>query len=58
MPDENYDTLSGFIMDLLGRIPKKDENPTVETESIVFKVLKLEGKRIVKVKAAKKLNNI
>ena len=42
-------------MDLLGRIPKKDENPTVETENIVFKVLKLEGKRIVKVKAAKKL---
>ncbi len=56
LPDENYDTLSGFIMDLLGRIPKKDENPTVETENIVFKVLKLEGKRIVKVKAAKKLN--
>ena len=55
LPDDNYDTLSGFIMDLLGRIPKKDENPTVETENIVFKVLKLEGKRIVKVKAAKKL---
>ena len=58
LPDDNYDTLSGFIMDLLGRIPKKDENPTVETENIVFKVQKLEGKRIVKVKAAKKLNNL
>lgn len=57
LPNDNYDTLSGFIMDLLGRIPKKDENPTVETENIIFKVLKLEGKRIVKVKAAKKLNN-
>ncbi|QNU66682.1 HlyC/CorC family transporter [Ruminiclostridium herbifermentans] len=57
LPDDNFDTLSGFIMDLLGRIPKKDEYPTVETENIVFKVLKLEGKRIVKVKAAKKLNN-
>ena len=58
LPDDNYDTLSGFIMDLLGRIPKKDENPTVETENIIFKVLKLEGKRIVKVKAAKKLNDL
>ncbi len=58
LPADGFDTLSGFIMDLLGRVPKKDETPTVETENIVFKVVKLEGKRIVKIKAAKKLNNL
>ncbi len=57
LPIDDFDTLSGFVLDLLGRIPKKDENPTVECESIVFKVIQLEGKRIVKIKAAKKLDN-
>jgi putative hemolysin len=55
LPVDDFDTLSGFVMDLLGRIPKKDETPTVEFESIVFKVTKLEGKRIVKIKACKKV---
>ncbi|PYG89549.1 putative hemolysin [Ruminiclostridium sufflavum DSM 19573] len=57
LPSDDFDTLSGFVMDLLGRIPKKDENPTVEAENIIFKVIKLEGKRIVKIKAARKLND-
>jgi putative hemolysin len=57
LPVDDFDTLSGFVMDLLGRIPKKDETPTVEFQSIVFTVIKLEGKRIVKVKAVKKSNN-
>lgn len=57
LPANSFDTLSGFIMDLLGRIPKKDENPTVETDNIVFKVMKLEGKRIVKIKASRKMDN-
>jgi len=54
LPVDDFDTLSGFVMDLLGRVPKKDETPTVEFESILFKVIKLEGKRIVKIKATKK----
>ena len=58
LPVDDFDTLSGFIMDLLGRIPKKDETPSVETDNVVFKVLTLEGRRIVKIKAAKKLNNL
>jgi putative hemolysin len=56
LPVDDFDTLGGFVLDLLGRIPKKDENPTVECESAIFKVIKLEGKRIVKIKAAKKLD--
>jgi putative hemolysin len=53
LPIDDFDTLSGFIMDLLGRIPKNDENPVVEYKEIVFKVIKMEGMRIVKIKASK-----
>lgn len=53
-PVDNFVTLSGFIMDLLGRIPKNGENPQVEYQNIQFRVSELEGKRIVKVEARKK----
>ena len=56
-PVDDFDTLGGFIIDLLGRIPEQEETPVVETENIIFKVVKMEGKRIEKIKAAKKLNN-
>ncbi|HEY5583428.1 MAG TPA: hemolysin family protein [Ruminiclostridium sp.] len=56
LPVDDFDTLSGFIIGLLDRIPKKDENPVVEYKSIVFKVVETQGKRIIKVKACKKIN--
>ena len=56
LPVDEYDTLSGFIMGLLGRIPKRGENPIVEYRSIVFRVVETQGKRILKVKACKKIN--
>ncbi len=49
--DIDYDTISGFIMDLLGRIPEEDENPAVEYQGVVFKVLQVEEHRIAKVHA-------
>lgn len=55
LPVEDYDTLSGFVVGLLGRIPEKDENPVVEYEDVVFKVIGMEGKRITKIKASKKI---
>lgn len=57
LPVDDFDTLGGFILKLLGRIPKVDEKPTVPYENIVFKVVKMEGKRIVKVQASKQENN-
>ncbi|WP_024832939.1 hemolysin family protein [Ruminiclostridium josui] len=57
LPVDKFDTLGGFILKLLGRIPKADEKPNAQYENIVFRVTKMEGKRIVKVQASKKPND-
>lgn len=53
LPIDDYDTLSGFIIGQLGRIPDEEETPEVEYSGMVFKVEKVEEKRILKVKACK-----
>ena len=49
----NYDTLSGFLQEKLGRIPEEEENPIIETKEVTYKIEKYEDKRILKVKACK-----
>ena len=57
LPEEDkFDTMSGFIVELLGRIPEEDENPTVEYGDIRFTVLLTEDKCITKIKAQKCLD--
>ena len=46
-----FDTMSGFIVELLGRIPEENENPSVRYEDLLFTVLVTEDKRIEKIKA-------
>jgi putative hemolysin len=53
LPIEDYDTLSGFIIGQLGRIPEENDTPELEYSGMVFKVEKVEEKRIVKVKVCK-----
>lgn len=53
LPDDEYDTLGGFITGQLGRIPEDGEHPEIEYESMIFKVLESREKRIVKVKGCK-----
>lgn len=43
---EDYDTLGGLIMFLLGRIPKDGEKPYIEYEGLSIQVLWVENKRI------------
>ncbi|HEX2926298.1 MAG TPA: hemolysin family protein [Ruminiclostridium sp.] len=57
LPVDEFDTLGGFILDLLGRIPKSDEKPSTEFGNIVFRVVQMEGKRIVKIQADKKTSD-
>lgn len=57
LPIDIYDTLSGFLIGQLGRIPSDDESPIVEFNSVVFKVEQVTEKRITKVKVCKILNN-
>ena len=53
IPDGDYDTLSGYLIELLGRIPEDDEKPEIETERVTYKIEEYEEKRILWVKACK-----
>lgn len=55
LPEDNgYDTMSGFITDLLERIPEDGETPSVDYKNITFTVLLAEDRRIVRIKAVLK----
>ena len=52
--DGDYSTLSGYLVEKLGKIPtKKDEKKEIETENAIYKIEKVEDKHIAKVKACK-----
>lgn len=53
IPEGDYDTLSGFLQEKLGRIPEEEENPIIETKEVTYKIEKYEDKRILRVKACK-----
>ena len=56
IPEGDYDTLSGFLQEELGRIPDEKEKPIIETKKVTYKIEKYKDRRILKVKACK--NNI
>jgi putative hemolysin len=47
---ENYNTIGGFLVSLLGRIPKKNENKTIEYNNVIFKIEEVKERRIGKIK--------
>jgi len=49
LPTEEYDTLSGFVISLLGYIPIGEDKPSVEFEDVKFTSLETNDRRIVKV---------
>lgn len=53
LPEGDYETLSGYLINLLGRLPKDNETPIIETKQVNYKIEKSEDKRIVLVKACK-----
>ena len=56
IPDGEYDTLSGYLIETLGRIPLEDETPIIETDKVTYKIEEYEDKRILWVKACR--NNV
>ncbi|MCM8711682.1 hemolysin family protein [Clostridium sp. SYSU_GA19001] len=46
LPSEHFDTVGGFVIDLIGSIPKENEEHIVKYENLVFKVEKVNEKRI------------
>lgn len=54
-PEEhNYDTMSAFIVDLVGHIPNEDEVSIIEFQGVTFTVLLVEDNWISKIKAVLK----
>ncbi len=50
IPKNDYDTVSGFILDILGRIPEDAEESSIEYENFIFKIIDIKDKRIEKIK--------
>ena len=47
-----YDTISGFVLDKIGRIPKENEEITIGRNK--FKITNMEDNRILEIKISKK----
>ncbi|WP_194842081.1 hemolysin family protein [Gracilibacillus salitolerans] len=53
LPVDEYETLSGFIIGQIGRIPAVGDTDAIEYEGFVFKVEEVDGRMISKVKVCK-----
>jgi putative hemolysin len=53
LPVDDYDTLSGFILGQLGRLPQEMEEVKIEYNGFIFEVLEIEDQVISKVKVTK-----
>ena len=51
--EEDVDTLGGYLIKELDRIPKDGEKPIIETEDVTYKIEKIFNRKIIKVKACK-----
>lgn len=51
---ENYDTMSGFIIETIGYIPKSVDEKNIEYEHLVFKIKQIKEKRIEKIRISLK----
>jgi len=52
LPVEEFDSLAGFVFDLFGRIPEKNES--IDTEQAIFTVKEMEAHRILSVEIERK----
>lgn len=53
--EEEVDTLAGYLLKMLDRIPKDNEKPTIETEKVTYKIERIKDKQIISVKACKNI---
>ena len=49
LPKGNYDTLSGLILEHLGRIPTLGEHPTITIKNVIFTVEEIVDRKISKI---------
>ena len=53
VPEGDYDTLSGYLIEKLGRLPEEDSYPIIEDEELTYKIEEVEDKRIKWIKVCK-----
>lgn len=58
IPEGEYDTLSGYLISKLNRIPNEKEKPIIDTEDVSYQVMQFKDNRITKVKATKHIKKI
>ena len=49
LPEGDYDTLAGFLMDQLGHIPDEEEQAVIEYDNLTFTVRRMDDRRIEQV---------
>lgn len=50
IPEEGADTIGGFVLGIMGRIPEPHENPKIEHEDLIFKIEQMDERRAAKIK--------
>lgn len=55
IPEGDYETLSGYLLEKLGRIPDESEKVVIEDVGLTFKIEEYEDKRIKYVKVCKNM---
>lgn len=45
LPEEGADTIAGFVLGIIGRVPKNNETPSVEYENLIFTIEHMEDRR-------------
>lgn len=58
LPEGDYETVSGLMLDKLERIPRQGEHPVVTVNGITFTVEKVEDRRIARIRIEKPTQNI
>lgn len=53
LPTDEYETLSGFLIGHLGRIPDESDKPSIEYNGLIFQAEEVEEKRVSLVKVHK-----
>lgn len=48
-PEGDYDTVAGFIMDLLGHVPEEGQQVSAQYENVTFTILEMDERRIEQV---------
>ena len=43
LPEGDYETLSGYLIEKLGRLPEEDEHPVIEDEHLTYKIEEYEN---------------